>query len=99
MTHLDDFLRSRNIGRLNFQLMTLKVSEELGITYSVISGLCQRLKNDGYVIRRYSTGLSRATMPNEGRHFAVTVKRKKKSTARDLSPQLSSTTGARRPVI
>ncbi|GFW12605.1 HTH_Tnp_Tc3_2 domain-containing protein [Trichonephila clavipes] len=37
--HLDDFLRGRNIGRLECRRTQLEVSEELGITQSVISRL------------------------------------------------------------
>ncbi|GFT67702.1 HTH_Tnp_Tc3_2 domain-containing protein [Trichonephila clavipes] len=39
--HLDDFLRGRIIGRLEFGRTQLEVSEELGITQSVISRLWQ----------------------------------------------------------
>ncbi|GFV63616.1 transposable element Tcb1 transposase [Trichonephila clavipes] len=44
--HLDDFLRSRIIGRLECGRTQLKVSEELGITQSVISRLWQRFQDD-----------------------------------------------------
>ncbi|GFU66549.1 HTH_Tnp_Tc3_2 domain-containing protein [Trichonephila clavipes] len=37
--HLDDFLRGRNIGRLECGRTQLEVSEELGIAQSVISRL------------------------------------------------------------
>ncbi|GFT97515.1 uncharacterized protein TNCV_386861 [Trichonephila clavipes] len=37
--HLDDFLRGRIIGRLEYRRTQLEVSEELGITQSVISRL------------------------------------------------------------
>ncbi|GFT56364.1 HTH_Tnp_Tc3_2 domain-containing protein [Trichonephila clavipes] len=37
--HLDDFLRGRTIGRLECGRTQQEVSEELGITQSVISGL------------------------------------------------------------
>ncbi|GFW53724.1 transposable element Tcb2 transposase [Trichonephila clavipes] len=40
--HLDDFLRGRIIGRLECERTQLEVSEELGITQSVISRLCYR---------------------------------------------------------
>ncbi|GFX38781.1 HTH_Tnp_Tc3_2 domain-containing protein [Trichonephila clavipes] len=70
----------------------LEVSEELGITQSVISGLWQRFQDDGNV-RCYSTGLPRVTTPHEDRYLAVTAKRIRQSTASDLSRQLSSATG------
>ncbi|GFY21148.1 transposable element Tcb1 transposase [Trichonephila clavipes] len=66
--HLDDFLRGRIIGRLECGRTQLEVSEELGITQSVICRLWQRFQDD------------------------VTAKRNKRSTASDLSRQLSSAT-------
>ncbi|GFV36283.1 uncharacterized protein TNCV_2233301 [Trichonephila clavipes] len=68
----------------------LEVSEELGIAQSVISRLLQRFQDDGIVIRCYSTGRPRVTMPNEDRYLSVTAKRNTRSTASDLSHQLSS---------
>ncbi|GFW22719.1 uncharacterized protein TNCV_2765311 [Trichonephila clavipes] len=43
----------------------LEVSEELGISQSVIYRLWQRFQDDGNVSRCYSTGLPRVTTPNE----------------------------------
>ncbi|GFU88313.1 transposable element Tcb1 transposase [Trichonephila clavipes] len=91
--HLDDFLRGRIIGRLECASTQLEVSEELGITQSVISRLWQRFQDDGNMSRCYRTGRFRVTTPNEDRYLAVTVKRNRRSTASDLSRQLSSATG------
>ncbi|GFT39828.1 transposable element Tcb1 transposase [Trichonephila clavipes] len=44
--HLDDFLRGRIIGRLECGRTQLEVSEELGITQTVISRLWQRFQDD-----------------------------------------------------
>ncbi|GFU00248.1 transposable element Tcb1 transposase [Trichonephila clavipes] len=88
--HNDEIVRDgyiRNGGK------ELEVSKKLGITQSVISRLWQRFQDDGNVSRCYSTGLPRVTTPNEDRHFAVTAKRNRRSTASDLSRQLSSATG------
>ncbi|GFX19222.1 cubilin [Trichonephila clavipes] len=65
--HLDDFLRGRIIGPLECGRTQLEVSEELGITQSIISRLWQRFQDDGNVSRCYSTGRSRVTTPNEDR--------------------------------
>ncbi|GFX58760.1 transposable element Tcb1 transposase [Trichonephila clavipes] len=90
---LNDCLRGRIIGRLECGRTKLKVSEELGIPHSVMSRLWQRFQDDGNVSRCYSTGRPRVTTPNEDRYLAVTTKRIKRSTATDLSRQLSSATG------
>ncbi|GFU52532.1 transposable element Tcb1 transposase [Trichonephila clavipes] len=73
----------------------LEVSEEPGIAQSVISRLWHRFQDDGNVSRCYSTGRPRVTMPDEGRYIylAVTAKRNRRSTASDMSRQLSSATG------
>ncbi|GFX62602.1 transposable element Tcb1 transposase [Trichonephila clavipes] len=44
--HLDDFLRGRIIGRLEWGRIQMEVSEELGITQSVLSRLWQRFQDD-----------------------------------------------------
>ncbi|GFT58300.1 transposable element Tcb1 transposase [Trichonephila clavipes] len=93
--HLDDFLRGRIIGRMECGRTQLEVSEELGIAQSVISRLSQRFQDDGNVSRGYSTGRLRVATPNDERYIylAVTAKRNTRSTASDLSRQLSSATG------
>ncbi|GFT32331.1 HTH_Tnp_Tc3_2 domain-containing protein [Trichonephila clavipes] len=83
----------RIIGQLEWGRTQLEVSEELGITQNVISRLWQRFQNDGNVSRCYSTGRPQVTTPNEDQCLAVTAKRKRRSTASDLSCQLSSATG------
>ncbi|GFY05169.1 uncharacterized protein TNCV_3270411 [Trichonephila clavipes] len=88
--HLDVFLRGRIIGRLECGRTQLEVSEELGIAQSVISRLWQRFQDDGNVSRCYSTGRPRVTTPNEDPYLAVIAKRNRRSTASDLSRQISS---------
>ncbi|GFU64288.1 HTH_Tnp_Tc3_2 domain-containing protein [Trichonephila clavipes] len=91
--HLDDFLSGSIIGRLKCGPTQLEVSEELGIIQRVISRFWQRFQNDGNASRCYSTGHSLVTTPNEDRYLAVTAKRNRRSTASDLTNQLSSDTG------
>ncbi|GFY09700.1 HTH_Tnp_Tc3_2 domain-containing protein [Trichonephila clavipes] len=91
--YLDDFLRGRIIGQLECGRTQQEVSEELGITQRVISRLWQRFKDDGNVSRCYSTGRPRVTTLNEDRYSAVNAKRKRRSSASNLSRQLSSATG------
>ncbi|GFY26773.1 transposable element Tcb1 transposase [Trichonephila clavipes] len=64
--HNDESVRDgyiRNGGK------ELEVSEELGITQSVISRLWQRFQDDSNVSRCYRTGHPRVTMPNEDRYI------------------------------
>ncbi|GFX09347.1 transposable element Tc3 transposase [Trichonephila clavipes] len=52
----------------------------------------ERFQDGGNVSRCYSTCRPRVTTPNEDRYLAVTAKRNRRSTASDLSRQLSSAT-------
>ncbi|GFX87343.1 uncharacterized protein TNCV_3369131 [Trichonephila clavipes] len=74
--HLDDFLRGRIIGLLEWGRTQLEISEEHGIAQIVISRLWQRFQDDGNLSRCYSTGRPRVTTPNEDRYLAVTTQRK-----------------------
>ncbi|GFV55657.1 uncharacterized protein TNCV_278781 [Trichonephila clavipes] len=69
--HLDVFLSSRIIGRLECRRTQLEVSEELGIAQSVISRLWQRFKDDDNVSRCYSTDRFRVTTPYENRYIYI----------------------------
>ncbi|GFY35951.1 HTH_Tnp_Tc3_2 domain-containing protein [Trichonephila clavipes] len=91
--HLDDFLRGTIIGRLECERRQLEVTKELGIVQSVISRFWQRFQDDGNVSRCYSTGRPQVTTPNKDRYLAVTAKSNRRSTASDLSRQLSSANG------
>ncbi|GFV84920.1 HTH_Tnp_Tc3_2 domain-containing protein [Trichonephila clavipes] len=77
----------------NVDVPCRKYHEELGINQSFISRLWQRFQDDGNVSKCNSTGRSQLTMPNDDRYLAVTAKRNRRSTALDLSHQLSSVTG------
>ncbi|GFX02912.1 HTH_Tnp_Tc3_2 domain-containing protein [Trichonephila clavipes] len=92
--HLDDFLRGRIIGRLECGRTQLEVSEELGIAQSVLSRLWQRFQDDGNVSRCYGTGvaLELQCQMRTGIYLAITAKRNRRSTASNLSRQLSSGT-------
>ncbi|GFV94381.1 cubilin [Trichonephila clavipes] len=72
--HLDDFLPGRIIGRLECGRTQLEVSEELGISQSVISRLWQRFQDDGNVSRCYSIGRLLVTTPNENRYLQLLLK-------------------------
>ncbi|GFV82356.1 transposable element Tcb1 transposase [Trichonephila clavipes] len=77
--HLDDFLRGRIIGRLECGRTQLEISEELGITQSIISRLWQRFQDDGNMSRCYSTGRSRVTTQDEDRYIFVSYCQKKQT--------------------
>ncbi|GFX63971.1 transposable element Tcb1 transposase [Trichonephila clavipes] len=63
------FSRVRNIRRLECGRTQLEVSEEFGITQSVISRLRQRFQDSGNVSRCFRTGHTPVTTPNEDRYI------------------------------
>ncbi|GFT82248.1 uncharacterized protein TNCV_5134481 [Trichonephila clavipes] len=77
--HLDDCLRGRIIRRLECGRTQLEVSEELGISQSVISRLWQRFQDDGNVSRCCNTGRPRVTTPNEDRYIFDSYCQKKQT--------------------
>ncbi|GFU59893.1 uncharacterized protein TNCV_4726571 [Trichonephila clavipes] len=79
-THFDDLFTCRIIGRLECKRTLLEVSEEFGITQSVISRFWQRFHDDGNVSRSCSKASLRVTTSNEDRYFAVTAKRNRQNT-------------------
>ncbi|GFT23679.1 uncharacterized protein TNCV_3511461 [Trichonephila clavipes] len=89
MKPLDDFLSGRTIGRLECGRIHLEVSEELGITQSVISRLWQRFQDDGNVSRCYSTGRPRVTTSNEDGYIFGSYCQKKQ-TERSIRPVSSA---------
>ncbi|GFV13057.1 transposable element Tcb1 transposase [Trichonephila clavipes] len=78
--------------RLECGRTQLEVSEELGLAQSIISRLWQRFQDDGNVSRYYSTG-----RPELQRRIRTGIwqllQKNRRSTALDLSRQLSSATG------
>ncbi|GFU59493.1 uncharacterized protein TNCV_1515601 [Trichonephila clavipes] len=57
--HLDDIFYGRNIGRLDCGHTQMEVSEELGITQSIIDTFWQQFQDDSNGTRLYSTGRPR----------------------------------------
>ncbi|GFW41336.1 cubilin [Trichonephila clavipes] len=77
------------IGRLECGRTQLEVSEEHGISQSVISKLRQRFQDDGNVSRCYSIGRPRVTAPNEDRYIFGSYCQKK-PTEHSIRPVLSA---------
>ncbi|GFW05739.1 transposable element Tcb1 transposase [Trichonephila clavipes] len=88
-------LRNRIIGRLECGRTQLEVSEKLESPRVSSPGFWQRFQDDGNVSRCYSTGLPELQRRmRTGIYLAkLPPKRNRRSTASDLSRQLTSATG------
>ncbi|GFT66809.1 transposable element Tcb1 transposase [Trichonephila clavipes] len=73
--HLDVFLHGRVIGRLEYGRTHLEVSEELGITQSVIFRLLQRFQDDDFVCSLIFAELLIWRVPGTRYHQENTIER------------------------
>ncbi|GFW73966.1 transposable element Tcb1 transposase [Trichonephila clavipes] len=73
--HLDDFLRGRNIGRLECGRTQLEVSEELGIAQCVISRIWQRFQDYRNLSSATGKTVSRQTVYRRLGHIGLYARR------------------------
>ncbi|GFT36611.1 transposable element Tcb2 transposase [Trichonephila clavipes] len=66
----------------------------LNISRQTVSKLWKQFQNDGTVVRRPGQGWKRMTTASEERYLALTARRNRKATARQLSSELAAATGA-----
>ncbi|GFX37860.1 transposable element Tcb2 transposase [Trichonephila clavipes] len=66
----------------------------LNISRQTVSKLWKQFQNDGTVVRRPGQGQKRMTTASEDRYLALTARRNRKATARQLSSKLAAATGA-----
>ncbi|GFT29260.1 transposable element Tcb2 transposase [Trichonephila clavipes] len=66
----------------------------LNISRQTVSKLWKQFQNDGTVVSRPGQGRKRMTTASEDRYLALTARRNRKATARQLSSELAAATGA-----
>ncbi|GFS66611.1 transposable element Tc1 transposase [Trichonephila clavipes] len=66
----------------------------LNISRQTVSKLWKQFQNDGTVVRRPGQGRKRMTTASEDRYLALTARRNRKATARQLSSELAAAIGA-----
>ncbi|GFV10820.1 transposable element Tcb2 transposase [Trichonephila clavipes] len=66
----------------------------LNISRQTVSKLWKQFQNDGTVVRGPGQGRKRMTTASEDRYLALTARRNRKATARQLSSELAAATGA-----
>ncbi|GFY01990.1 transposable element Tc3 transposase [Trichonephila clavipes] len=83
--HIDDFMRSRIIGKIEEGRKITDVARAFDIAHSVVSRLWKSFKTTGMCSRRHGGGRVRSTTPAEDRYIVLY---QQKGTG---APQLSST--------
>ncbi|GFX51559.1 transposable element Tcb2 transposase [Trichonephila clavipes] len=92
--HLEESVKWRIIGRLEAGQSITETATCLNISRQTVSKLWKQFQNDGTVVRRPGQGRERMTTASEDRYLALTARRNRKATARQLSSELAAATGA-----
>ncbi|KFM60109.1 Transposable element Tc1 transposase, partial [Stegodyphus mimosarum] len=91
--HLEESVKWRIIDRLDAGQSIMETATCLNISRQTVSKLWKQFQNDGSVVRRPGQGRKRMTTASEDRYLALTARRNRKATARQLSSELAAATG------
>ncbi|GFX56495.1 HTH_Tnp_Tc3_2 domain-containing protein [Trichonephila clavipes] len=83
--HIDDFMRGRNIGKIEEGRKITDVAREFDIALSVVSRLWKSFKTTGMCSRRQGGGRVRGTTPAEDRYIVRSAKRNRRTTAQQVA--------------
>ncbi|GFX14126.1 transposable element Tcb2 transposase [Trichonephila clavipes] len=87
--HLEESVKWRIIGRLEAGQSITETATCLNISRQTVSKLWKQFQNDGTVVREAWTRSERMTTASEDRYLALTARRNRKATARQLSSELA----------
>jgi transposase len=93
--HLDDGQRWRAIGRMEAGQSHSEVARFMNVSESVISRLWRQFQETGTCHRRTSQGRPRVTTSQDDRYLALTARRHRRMTGRQLALELSVASGRR----
>ncbi|GFW81508.1 transposable element Tcb1 transposase [Trichonephila clavipes] len=91
--HIDDFMRSRIIGKIEEGRKITDVAREFNIAHSVVSQLWKSFKTTGMCSRRHGEGRVRSTTPAEDRYIVLSAKRNRRTTAQQVANQFLAASG------
>ncbi|KFM62895.1 hypothetical protein X975_04579, partial [Stegodyphus mimosarum] len=91
--HLEESVKWRIISRLEAGQSIMETATCLNISRQTVSKLWKQFQNNGSVVRRPGQGQKRMTTASEDRYLALTARRNRKATARQLSSELAAATG------
>ncbi|GFU42041.1 transposable element Tcb2 transposase [Trichonephila clavipes] len=91
--HIDDFMRSRIIGKIEEGRKITDVAREFDIAHSVVSQLWKSFKTTGMRSRRHGEGRVRSTTPAEDRYIVLSAKRNRRTTAQQVANQFLAASG------
>ncbi|GFU87755.1 retrovirus-related Pol polyprotein from transposon 297 [Trichonephila clavipes] len=91
--HIDDFMRGRNIEKIEVGRKKTDVARESDITHSIVSRLWKSFKTTGMCSRRHRGGRVRSTTPAEERYIVISAKRNRRTTAQQVANQFLAASG------
>ncbi|GFW57728.1 transposable element Tcb2 transposase [Trichonephila clavipes] len=91
--HIDDFMRSRIIGKIEEGQKITDVAREFDIAHSVVSRLWKSFKTTGMCSRRHGGGRVRSTTPAEDRYIVLSAKRNRHTAAQQVANQFLAASG------
>ncbi|GFY18078.1 uncharacterized protein TNCV_3385691 [Trichonephila clavipes] len=86
--HIDDFIRSRIIEKIEEGRKIRDVARVFDIAHSVVSRLWKSFKTNGMCSRRHGGGRVRSTTPAEDRYIVLSAKRNRRITAQQVANQI-----------
>ncbi|GFU09187.1 transposable element Tcb1 transposase [Trichonephila clavipes] len=90
--HIDDFMRSRIIGKIEEGRKITDVAREFDIAHSVVSRLWKSFKTTGMCSRRHGGGRVRSTTAEDG-YIVLSAKRNRRTTAQQVANQFLAASG------
>ncbi|GFS99021.1 uncharacterized protein TNCV_1890331 [Trichonephila clavipes] len=87
--HIDDFIPSRIIGKIEEGRKITDVAREFDIAHSVVSRLWKSFKTTGMCSRRHGGGHVRSTTPAEDRYIVLSAKRNMRTTDQQVANLVS----------
>ncbi|GFU51951.1 transposable element Tcb1 transposase [Trichonephila clavipes] len=91
--HIDDFMRSRIIRKIEEGRKKIDIAREFDIAHSVVSRLWKSFKTTGMCSRRHGRGRVRSTTPAEDRYIVLSAKRNRRTTAQQVANQFLAASG------
>ncbi|GFW65174.1 transposable element Tcb1 transposase [Trichonephila clavipes] len=91
--HIDDFMRSRIIGKMKEGRKITDVAREFDIAHGIVSRLWKSFKTTGMCSRRHGEGRVSSTTPAKDRYIVLSAKGNRRTTAQQVANQFLAASG------